>query len=151
MACGIKTADKIIITGGYEGSVSGFALKTVTSYTKNGQTETLRQLNIGRYHHACGSYHTDGGDEVRLVLNIDKCWIIVMQVLLVTGGYNHNDGDLASTEVMEAGGTWRLTASLPSARNGLRAAVVNNNIFVFGENNLRYINIEHIIAMHCIL
>ena len=72
-----------------------------------------------------------------------------MQVLLVTGGYNENDGYLASTEVMEAGGTWRLTAPLPSARNGLRAAVVNNNIFVFGENNLLTINIEHIIAMHC--
>ena len=69
-----------------------------------------------------------------------------MQVLLVTGGYNYNDGYLASTEVMEAGGTWRLTASLPSARNGLRAAVVNNNIFVFGENILCYINIEHIIV-----
>ena len=69
-----------------------------------------------------------------------------MQVLLVTGGYNHNDGYLASTEVMEAGGTWRLTVPLPSARYGLRAAVVNNNIFVFGENILCYINIEHIIV-----
>ena len=69
----------------------------------------------------------------------------------MTIGYNTNDGILASTEVMEAGGTWRLTASLPSARNGLRAAVVNNNIFVFGENILCYINIEHLIAMHCIL
>ena len=64
-----------------------------------------------------------------------------MQVLLVTGGRNTNNGYLASTEVMEAGGTWRLTASLPSARRGLRAAVVNNNIFVFGENILCYINI----------
>ena len=69
-----------------------------------------------------------------------------MQVLLVTGGYTSKDGSMASTEVMEAGGTWRLTASLPSARHGLRAAVVNNNIFVFGENNLFYINIEHIIV-----
>ena len=119
-----------MITGGMDGSVSGWALRTVTSYTKTGQTETLRQLNIGRYHHACGSYQTDGGDEVRFILNINKYWIIVMQVLLVTGGYNSNDGTLASTEVMEAGGTWRLTAPLPSARYGLRAAVVNNNIFV---------------------
>ena len=75
-----------------------------------------------------------------------------MQVLLMTGGHNTNDGYLASTEVMEAGdwgwkwGTWRLTASLPSARNGLRAAVVNNNIFVFGDNILCYINIEHLIV-----
>ena len=58
-----------------------------------------------------------------------------MQVLLVTGGYNHNlnDGNL-DTEVLEdMAGTWRLTAPLPSARAGLRAAVLDNNIFVFGE------------------
>jgi len=29
-------------------------------------------------------------------------------------------------------GTWRLTAPLPSGRYGLRAASVENNIFVFG-------------------
>ena len=69
-----------------------------------------------------------------------------MQVLLVTGGYNTNDGYLASTEVMETGGTWRLTAPLPSARRGLSAAVVNNNIFVFGDIILCYINIEHLIV-----
>ena len=69
-----------------------------------------------------------------------------MQVLLVTGGHNNNDGTLATTEVMKTGGTWRLTAPLPSARYGLRAAVVNNNIFVFGENILCYINIEHLIV-----
>ena len=71
-----------------------------------------------------------------------------MQVLLVTGGHNANDGYLASTEVMKTGGTWRLTASLPSARSHFRAAVVNNNIFVFGENILCYINIEHLIVSY---
>ena len=99
-------------------------------------TPAAVRLEEERYYHQCGSYQTDGGDEVRLVLNIDKYWIIVMQVLLVTGGINTNDGYLASTEVMKTGGTWRLTAPLPSARNELRAAVVNNNIFVFGENIL---------------
>ena len=68
-----------------------------------------------------------------------------MQVLLVTGGINSN-GYLASTEVMKTGGTWRLTAPLPSARRGLRAAVVNNNIYVFGDIILCYINIEHLIV-----
>ena len=57
-----------------------------------------------------------------------------MQVLLVTGGENDNDGSLETTEVLEAGGAWRQTGSLPSARFGLRAAVLDNNIFVFGEN-----------------
>ena len=59
-----------------------------------------------------------------------------MQVLLVTGGYNHNLNDEnLDTEVLEdMAGTWRLTAPLPSARPGLRAASVENSIFVFGEN-----------------
>ena len=118
----------------------------MTSYTKTGQTETLSQLRVGRYYHACGSYQTDQGDTVRLVLIIKEYWIIVIQVLLVTGGYNTNDGYLASTEVMETGGTWRLTAPLPSARSHFRAAVVNNNIYVFGDNILSYINIEHLIV-----
>ena len=64
-----------------------------------------------------------------------------MQVLLVTGGYNYKFGYLDSTEVLEGGRTWRFAAPLPSARNGLRAAVLDNNIFVFGENILCYINI----------
>ena len=123
----------------------------MTSYTKTGEVETLPQLNVARYHHACGSYLTEGGDKVRFILNTNIYWIIVMQVLLVTGGFNNNVFFLASTEVMETGGAWRLTASLPTARHGLRSAVVNNNIFVFGENILCYINIEHLIAMHCIL
>ena len=67
------------------------------------------------------------------------------QVLLVTGGYNEDDGRLASTEILEVNSrTWRLTAPLPSARSRPRAAVLDNNIFLFGENNLCYINIEHI-------
>ena len=60
-----------------------------------------------------------------------------MQVLLVTGGHNNlNDGLLDSTEILEGiAGTWRLTAPLPpSARSGLSAASVENNIFIFGEN-----------------
>ena len=68
-----------------------------------------------------------------------------MQVLLVTGGQKQRDGslnfDLAlkSTEVLEAGGAWRQTGPLPSERSGLRAAVLNNNIFVFGDNMFHYV------------
>ena len=66
--------------------------------------------------------------------------MIVLQVLLVTGGINFmkfNDDLLDSTEVLEdPAGTWRLTAPLSSARYGLRAASVENYIFVFGENIL---------------
>ena len=70
-----------------------------------------------------------------------------MQVLLVTGGYK-NYHFLVSTEVLEdMAGTWRLTAPLPSALFGLQAASVENNIFVFGENILYYIDIEHLIVI----
>ena len=74
-----------------------------------------------------------------------------MQVLLVTGGKQLSGGPiyLDSTEVLEdMAGTWRLTAPLPSARYGLRAASVENNIFVFGENILYYIDIEHLIVSY---
>ena len=75
--------------------------------------------------------------------------MIVLQVLLVTGGFNSNYGSLDSTEILEdISGTWRLTAPLPSARDGLRAASVENNIFVFGENILYYINIKHLIICY---
>ena len=47
-------------------------LQTVTRYSRTGQTESLPQLNVGRYYHACGSYLTDEGDNVRFVLNINK-------------------------------------------------------------------------------
>ena len=53
-----------------------------------------------------------------------------------------------STEVLEAGVSWRLTAPLPSARVGLSAAVMDNKIFVFGETILCYINIEHLIVSY---
>ena len=56
-----------------------------------------------------------------------------MQVLLVTGGQQYS-GRLDSTEVLEdMAGYWTLTAPLPSARYGLSAASLENNIFVFGE------------------
>ena len=64
---------------------------------------------------------------------------------MVTGGATDKEY-LDSTEILEAGGTWRLTAPLPSARDGLSAAVVDNKILVFGENILCYINIEYLIV-----
>ena len=85
MACGIKTQDRFVITGGLDRSYPGLDrahprrnLKTVTRYRRTGQTETLAPLNVGRFLHACGSYLNDEGDNVRFILNISKYWIIVM-------------------------------------------------------------------------
>ena len=72
-ACGIKTQDKFVITGGMDKSAPGLALKTVTRYSRTGETENLPQLNVARHNHACGIYLTDEGDNVRfIVLNINK-------------------------------------------------------------------------------
>ena len=123
-----------MITGGQDASSSpDGALKTVTRYSRTGEAETLSQLNHARRDHACGSYLNDEGDDVRLLLNVNISSTIVMQVLLVTGGINTNQGRLISTEILEVGGTWKLTAGLPTAISSLRAAVLDNNIFVFGE------------------
>ena len=86
-----------------------------------------------------------------------------MQVILVTGGlqasrgirigignYNGNDAALDSTEVLEdVAGAWRLTAPLPSAREGLRAASLENNIFVLGKNIFSSIGIS-MFNKHCL-
>ena len=72
---------------------------------------------------------------------------------MVTGGEIYHDGyaPLDSTEIMELDTTgWRVTDPLPSPRVGLRAAVLDNKIFVFGENILCYINIEHLIISYII-
>ena len=60
---------------------------------------------------------------------------ILMQVLLVTGGQQWSGNSsipLDSTEILETN-TWRISAPLPSARYGLRAASLGNTIFLFGE------------------
>ena len=69
-ACGIPAADWFTITGGMARSQPGDALRTVTRYRRTGEAETLPQLNVGRYHHACGSFRTDGGGNVRRNSNI---------------------------------------------------------------------------------
>ena len=64
---------------------------------------------------------------------------ITMQVLLVTGGRQfelpNSRIPLDSTEILETN-TWRISAPLPSARYGLRAASLGNTIFLFGEKLL---------------
>ena len=61
--------------------------------------------------------------------------LFIMQVLLITGGQQgsvESSIPLDSTEILETN-TWRISAPLPSARYGLRAASLGNTIFLFGE------------------
>ena len=39
--------------------------------------------------------------------------MLIMKVLIVTGGSNAVDADLDSTEMMESGGVWEMNARLP--------------------------------------
>ena len=62
-------------------------------------------------------------------------FMIIVQVLLVTGGYNSVEL-LDSTEILEnQGGSWQTltTARLPAPRWRLAAGTVNNEVFIFGE------------------
>ena len=54
---------------------------------------------------------------------------------MVTGGYDGNyDGRYNSTELYDPStGHWRMSGALPYARDGLRAATVDNRVLVFGE------------------
>ena len=54
----------------------------------------------------------------------------VMQVYIVSGGYN--GGNVASTETLErdGGSTWQLVGSLPSARRGVRGVGLDNGRFM---------------------
>ena len=67
------------------------------------------------------------------ILSYNKYIIIILQVLLVTGGYYDGSNRLDSTEILEDN-NWRITAPLPSARSALRAASIDNKILVFGRN-----------------
>ena len=60
----------------------------------------------------------------------------LLQVLLVTGGYD-GEAPLASTELLlEAAGAWTEAGPLPSARYGLRAASLASTVVVTGEHRL---------------
>jgi len=120
--CTIQLSDDIIVvTGGWQ--TEAF----VTEYHLEDGTETaLTPLGQPRWVHACGVYLDADGQ----------------QVLIITGGA---DGSrLTSTEVaINTGGgsqlEWRETGRLPTGRYQLRAAVIDNHIYVTGGQDYNYI------------
>jgi len=113
--CTIQTSDDVIVVTG------GGTFDFVTQYHLTDGTETpLTSLGQGRKNHACGVYQDTNG----------------LQVLLVTGGETY-DQRFSSTEVaIFTDGSqpleWRETGQLPTVRWGLRAAVVDNVLYVTG-------------------
>ena len=62
--------------------------------------------------------------------------IILIKVLLVTGGYNH-PYYLDSTELLPADATsWSYSAALPSPRYWLSGATLDNKVLMTGTNQL---------------
>ena len=62
--------------------------------------------------------------------------LIIVQTYLVSGGYKYPDY-LSTTEVLlETGSAWTLTGQLPSPREGLRAARIDNKIVMTGNCSL---------------
>ena len=57
--------------------------------------------------------------------------ILHSEVILVTGG--HGSRHLDSTELMVDFKPWRPAANLPSPRFALRAASLDNKVFLFGQ------------------
>ena len=58
--------------------------------------------------------------------------IFLFQTLLVAGGYD-SDSDLSSTELLVGeASAWVLTGELPSPRDGLRGANIDNKVLMTG-------------------
>ena len=57
----------------------------------------------------------------------------MLEVVLVTGGFDYRARDLDSTEMMVDFNAWRPAANLPSARYRPRAASLDNKVFLFGQ------------------
>jgi len=133
-ACGVEVDDTFIVTGGYgygyyeynhdyyydygydESTPTTGSYNSVVRYNSQGVSEVLPSLTVRRWDHACGSYLDENGQ----------------RVVLVTGGWDKREWSLDSTEMMVDFKAWRPAANLPSARDGLRAASLDNKVFLFG-------------------
>jgi len=123
-ACGISDYDdgSFIITGGRSEDDDYTTL--VSKYSEQGWTEDLPRLKQGRRRHACGTYVDSNGSKIYLVTGGDSN----------EGHLDPNEGNLASTELLEKNGDgWILYEnSLPRESFGLKGVSFNNEVFVSG-------------------
>ena len=88
------------------------------------------------------------------MISLDKSSITrLAQVLLVAGGYSGSEQragyQVATTELLVAGAAaWALVGSLPASMHGLRAAAVDNRVFMFGEEAELVINTRLSITLY---
>ena len=67
----------------------------------------------------------------RISIYLDIILDDLLQVYLVSGGYNFDDGELSSTEIM-LNDVWTMVGELPSPRVDLTAVSIDNNIILTG-------------------
>merc|ERR1719471_1059277 len=115
-AARMEVEDTFIITGGHDFDVPNWAFNSVVRYNSQGESEVLPSLTVRRFSHACASYLNGDGK----------------RIILVTGGANTETWPMDSTELMVDLKPWRPAANLPSPRSGLRAASLDNKVFLFG-------------------
>ena len=129
-ACDINLGSSVILTGGSHTGGS----HTVSQYNETGWEKDLPTLQTGRYGHSCAYYINAVGSKV-CNININYYLLNTFQTMLVTGGY---DGSalLSSTELLvETAPAWVFTGELPSPREGLSGANIDNKILMTGNNN----------------
>jgi len=110
-ACAINLGATVLITGGRK------SLITVSEYSEDGYLRDLPQLLEGRSKHGCTYYVNDKGTKT----------------YLVTGGYTPPGYTLSSTELLEETATsWVKAGELPTPRDSLRVARVDNRVLSTG-------------------
>ena len=95
----------------------------------------LPPLLQGRYAHGCSFYDNEEGTKVGMYQNqIHPSIVIIIQTYLVSGGFSDSAPPrLSSTELLaETGSVWVFTGELPSSRNGLRGANIDNKVLMTG-------------------
>ena len=113
----------MILTGGVD------SLNRVSEYSETGFTRDLPQLLQGRWYHGCSYFENEEGTKVDIDSN--SCGVIIFQTFLVTGGYK--DDFLSSTELLvETSAAWILTGELPTPRQGLRGANIDQRVLMTG-------------------
>ena len=103
----------------------------VSEYSESGFTRYLPQLQQGRDSHGCSYFENEEGTKVDIDSN--SCGVIVFQTFLVTGGYDDDDNDLSSTELLvENSAKWIYSGELPTPRWGLRGANIDQRVIMTG-------------------
>ena len=115
----------------------------VSQYNEAGWEKDLPTLQTGRSSHGCAYFNNDAGSKV-CSINTKYYPLITFQTMLVTGGYS-SGVFLSSTELLVGTApAWVFTGELPSPRDGLRGAYLDNEIFMTGD----YYDIFKIFYVH---